>query len=148
MWYGVERTFKCKRCGWCCKNVVIDVSHSDITSWIATAKFDALQETSFIDNYPSKGKGGFYIAKTAFNPKQPCPFLKNDVCIIYDYRPISCRDFPTASNLEMLKCEGTKEFRFSEEAVMEVKKRQLADFKMAWEGRDNLLRILVLARDT
>jgi len=138
--------FECQRCGWCCRNIVINVAHSDIIRWLNEGRVDILREVSFIDNYRNdKGKDetGFYIAKTAFNPKQPCPFLVDGVCGIHDTSPVACKDFPLASK-EMPDCPAFEEQ--SEDIRDKIKKRQYEDYKKAYLERAELLKIITMAR--
>jgi len=149
-------TFQCRRCGWCCRNVVINIAYSDIVRWFNEGRNEILQEVSFIDNYPKKGTGGFYIAKTSFNPKQPCPFLGSEnglaVCSIYETRPIVCRDFPYGRDIKTttaMSCAMYPEPHFILDRTIcrQVKKRQFRDFKMAFDNRRQLLNILIVARN-
>lgn len=143
--------FNCQRCGWCCEQIVIDVSQSDIHRWVRAGRFDILKEISFINNYPRKGTGNFYIAKTTFNPKQPCPFIakENGVksCAIQDIKPRACRDYPWSCT----KMEGCP--AFSEIQNKNLSKRnqvlqsQRKDFKKTFFNRKELLHILVRARN-
>lgn len=129
-------TFECQRCGWCCRNVVINISHLDITRWFNQGRNDILREISFINNYPHKNTGGFYVAKTTFNPKQPCPFLKGNVCTIHGTKPKACGDYPLASQCPNYNGEKSEALR----------QEQLRDFKLAFDNRNQLLKILVMAR--
>lgn len=132
--------FKCQCCGWCCKNVVINVCYSDIMRWEKEERLDILREISYIDNYKKVGNG-FYIAKTAFNPKQPCPFLKDGLCSIYATRPLSCKDFPLG--VKKSECPA---FVFDSEAYKEIVKNQRDDFRRSYENSKELFEILVKAR--
>lgn len=137
--------FACRRCGWCCRNLTINVSYSDIIRWFNMGRNDILHEVSFIDNYPKNNTGGFYIAKTVFAPKQQCPFLENNVCEIYETRPLSCKDFPLGHKNEP-SCEGSKGFCFSKTVEAQIKQKQSRDFRIAHNNRKLLLKILVVAR--
>jgi len=110
--------------------------------WSNDGRNDILQEISFIANYPRKGVGGFYIAKTAFNPKQPCPFYDGK-CKIYDTRPMACRDFPLASSGNGV-CEAY--VKPPKIVVREIKRRQKKDFKQANQQMHSLLKIITEAR--
>ena len=100
---------ECKRCGRCCKELPIDIGHSDITRWNRERRTDILKEVSFLNNFPSKGYGGFYIEKTLLKSdreKKPCPFYIKSECSIYSTRPMVCKDY---------SCEGDrKEFETSQ----------------------------------
>ena len=143
--------FSCQKCGWCCENIVISVSYSDIHKWFEAGRFDLLQEVSFIANYPRKNTGGFFIAKTAFNPKQPCPFLvkENGVgsCSIQDIKPRACKDYPWSHD-KMEGCPAFPEVQGKNLSVRkQVFKSQYKDFKKAFFNRAELLHILTKARN-
>lgn len=140
--------FQCQRCGWCCKNVVINVSYSDIVRWLHQERNDVLKEISFINNYPRKGTGGFYIAKTTFNPKRPCPFLEDgetSICKIYDTRPVACRDAPLGYT-KFYGCPAFNKTEIPEATRNKIKKRQYQDFRKAHNNWKQLLNILVETR--
>lgn len=140
--------FKCQRCGWCCKNVVINVSYSDIIRWWKEKRYDILKEISYLANYGKMGDG-FYIAKTTFAPKQPCPFLRENSCTIHDTRPLSCKDFPKAhakNEKQKIKCPARKNFELDRENLYLLKKKQVIDFKKAEENKEKLLKILIDSR--
>lgn len=94
--------FICQQCGKCCRELPIDVMPSDLDRWHHERRDDILMEVIFMDNFPHKNTGGFYIEKTLLRkdrPKQPCPFLdENNLCSIYDTRPKVCRDYPLGYN--------------------------------------------------
>ena len=139
---------RCRRCGKCCENLVINVCYSDIIRWFNNGRNDILQEVSFINNYPKNGTGGFYITKTALNPKQACPFLitESDIitCSIHDTKPKACIHFP-ASSEKVDFCLVSKVS--SKETREQLKKDQRKDFKMAHDNWQSLLAILVQARN-
>ena len=138
--------FTCQQCGWCCRNVVINVSHSDITRWFHEGRWDILREVSFIDNYPKKNTGGFYIVETVRNPKKPYPFLKNNSCSIHDTKPVACKDAPYGySNFP--NCPAF------DEAIDDIKKhypevtrRQRKDFYQAFKQHRHLINLLAYVR--
>ena len=109
-----------------------------------------MREVSWINNYPKENTGGFYIAKTSFNPKQPCPFLVNEngksACLIHDTLPKACRDFPVS-------CDGKEDIpgcvgyvKASKYVRKLIKKDQYRDFKKAFDNRGSLTMVLVSAR--
>jgi len=138
----IHEQFNCQQCGWCCRNIVINVAYSDIIRWQKENRSDILCEVSFLANYPKAKVGGFYFHKTAFNPKQPCPFYK-DGCIIYETRPVACQDYPLASS----EPEGcTAYVKPQRRTVRRIKQRQFKDFKKANQRLPFLLKILKHAR--
>jgi len=140
---------KCKRCGWCCKNIVINVAHSDIIRWVRQDQRDVLEAISFIDNYPKKGTGGFYIRETALNPKRPCPFLKyNDKlssCSIHSTKPLACKDAPLGYD-SFSNCPAFDSQTIDKEVQDRIKTNQHKDFKLAYTNQGQLLVILTKMR--
>ena len=136
--------FHCRRCGWCCKHIVINVAYSDILRWFHGGRFDILREVSYIDNYPKKGLGGFYVAKTAFKPKQACPFLtKQNLCGIHETKPRACRDFPYGHQ-RIVECPAWGDVKYT--ATPRDVKAMRRDFKRAYDERHNIHRLLMEAR--
>jgi len=94
-------TFKCKQCGWCCKNKAINISYSDIMRWKEENRINVLKEVTLIDIKDNKDTG-FYFLKTIGKNRQPCPFLIDKdgfpSCSIYYSRPMACRDYPLAND--------------------------------------------------
>lgn len=139
--------FECIQCGKCCKEIIINVSYSDIIRWYKTKRYDILSEVSFINNYPKKNTGGFYIAKTTFNPKQPCPFLdKDNLCTIHDTKPRACKDAPIG-NLTFKVCPVFDPNDIPDRLRNRVRHDQEQDFKLAFKKYLYLLDLLHKARD-
>jgi Fe-S-cluster containining protein len=137
---------ECNQCGRCCKEVTINVSQTDILRWKEEDRTDILKEVSWVNNYPRKNTGGFYIAKTTFNPKQSCPFYKDDVCSIHDTKPKACKDYPFSQSRIFPEC-----FLFELEGKFilrreKIKKSQYKDFKKAFDNQGRLMPILIEAR--
>jgi len=140
--------FTCQMCGNCCREVTINVCASDIRRWLHEKRSDILLHISFIDNYPFKGTGGFYVAATTFAPKQPCPFLGEDsLCGIHDTKPRACSDFPYGHDV-WGPCPAWKEieYRVNRRKHERVKRDQLKDFKDAHMNRNYLLKKIIEAR--
>lgn len=77
----------CKMCTNCCKEVQPVLDSDDIEklsrgSGISVALFKSKYLTEDSDS-----------KEYTFN-KKPCPFLKNNLCSCYAYRPRDCRDYP------------------------------------------------------
>ena len=137
---------ECQKCGECCRTFPIDVTYNDIMRWEASDRKDILREVSFINNYPEKGYGGFYIEKTLRNPKQSCPFLREDnTCHIYGTHPLVCEDFPFSHDKKCC-CPAYNPEEFSPNARSEINERQEKDFKKANENFNQMMAILVKAR--
>jgi len=116
--------------------------------WWEEKRYDILKEISFLKNY-GENADGFYIAKTTFNPKQPCPFLKDNLCSIHDTEPISCKDFPEAHakhEKEKIEFPARKDFDLDKEKLVKLKKEQALDFKKAEKNKEYLFKLLIDSR--
>jgi len=77
----------CRSCANCCKTLSPIVKHSDIKR---ISKHLGMREMVFISTYLTTDSNNDYIMKSV-----PCPFLlDNNMCSIYDIRPIDCSDYP------------------------------------------------------
>jgi len=138
---------ECQKCGWCCRTFPINIAYSDLLKWIGMGRKDILREISFIDNYPKKGQGGFYVAKTTFNPKQPCPFLTaENQCNIHEIKPITCKNSPTGRK-RYEECYLSQYRRLSKKEEEHLKHLLQNDFQQALNNKDHLLNALILARE-
>jgi len=112
----VKVQFKCRRCGWCCKNKVINILYSDIIRWRNEDRKDILKEVSFIRT-TSGLASGFYFRKTTMPSHKKCPFLdfENDLakCLIQDTKPRCCKNnpeiIPRKDFLKWIGCPAFKE---------------------------------------
>jgi len=123
------------------------VSYSDIIEWHKKNRYDILREVAWINNYPRKNTGGFYITKTVLNPKRPCPFLKKEnrvgACLIQNVKPVACRDAPMGYS-GFKHCKG---FKPSDKKTMKsIQNKHDRDFKEAFDKRISLVQILTEAR--
>lgn len=89
---------ECIGCGNCCRERAISITFSDILRWSDEKRNDILNEVYYMDNYPSKGQGGFYFEKSIpkkEDMKRHCSFLTDEnKCSIHDTKPMSCKDAP------------------------------------------------------
>jgi Fe-S-cluster containining protein len=92
--------FKCHRCGECCK-ISVQVESSDI---IRLADKLKMKSEMFVAKYVWKDP------LTNLNHlEDPCPFLKDKECTVYDARPDVCRVFPFKLHMPVLQdVEGCK----------------------------------------
>lgn len=135
---------ECRRCGTCCKEPIIEVCYGDIIRWKEENRKDVLQEISFLDNYPERGYGGFYIEKSVRKPKQPCPFYIDNLCSIYGTRPMACRDYPYSQSKEKSLCVNISPVdKFFRDML---KKRQQKAFNKSIARYPELMAILVESR--
>jgi len=74
----------CARCGECCRRsdpIVLTPSDIDLLT--------SLLGIQRLGDYVTAKDGRFIFKKT-----KPCAFLQKNKCIIYDHRPLVCRQFP------------------------------------------------------
>lgn len=137
---------ECTRCGWCCDSLPIPLTYSDIMRFIRQGELNILREISYINNYPKRGTGGFYITKTTFNPKQSCPFLDpKKECTIHAIKPKTCKDFPYGLK-QHPECALSCELQPNPSRAQEIQAAQYQDFEQAHLNQVQLLKILVIAR--
>lgn len=137
---------ECTRCGWCCGSLPIPLTYSDIMRFIRQGELNILREISYINNYPKRGTGGFYITKTTFNPKQPCPFLDlKKECAIHAIKPKTCKDFPYGLK-QYPECALSRKLQPNPSRAQEIQAAQYQDFEQAHLNQVQLLKILVIAR--
>ena len=84
----------------CCKRTTLKLTNADIYSILEVRAADALRDATFqnIDG--------------TIQLKQPCRFLENDRCSIYNSRPLGCRLYPVVWNNTVTvdtQCPGHKE---------------------------------------
>ncbi len=72
--------FECERCGECCRTLPISLSWADIE------RLYKMEGESFFDKLDDGAIENCL--------KTPCPYLRNNRCMIYDKRPLVCRVFP------------------------------------------------------
>jgi Fe-S-cluster containining protein len=86
-----KRSFKCLRCGTCCRwpgHVLL--TDQDITR---IAEAIGLSEDAFIEKYTELAANRRQLTLKDIDGHD-CIFLKNDGCEIYAARPDQCRNFP------------------------------------------------------
>lgn len=107
-----KKLIKCKQCGKCCSGITFDktvLTNEDViriekglnSSLEKLVTKERLKEIKINDN----------------NQKiilQPCPFLKENKCSIYKYRPLSCRQYPLycgegTIKIDEINCPAGKE---------------------------------------
>ena len=83
----VSDQIDCTKCANCCKEMKPLLTKKDIKIF---AKGLGTPITSFINDHVENGEDeGEYF----FN-KKPCPFLEENHCSNYDFRPEDCKSFP------------------------------------------------------
>lgn len=100
----METKFECKKCGHCCKHLDEGGATNKLPLWeweVERLK-DLAEEKGIqliiepVDLILDK-KTNRAIC-TQFYLKAPCPFLKENKCIIYKDRPLVCKAFPMVNN--------------------------------------------------
>jgi len=83
----ISSRIDCKKCANCCKEIELGLYKEDIDNFSKGLEISAEQ---FRKRYLVKGEeqGEFYFKE------KPCPFLKNNLCSHYHYRPEACRSYP------------------------------------------------------
>lgn len=84
--HQVMAKIDCTKCANCCKQIKPILSQNDINE---LSKGIGLPAQQLKIQFLKKNKDGDYI----FN-KSSCPFLKDNLCTQYNYRPKECRSFP------------------------------------------------------
>jgi Fe-S-cluster containining protein len=82
----VSEEIDCTACGNCCKKMQPTLKKKDINKLSISLNITPDQ---FIAKYVNKDKDG----ESKLN-QLPCPFLKNNKCTQYDWRPVDCASYP------------------------------------------------------
>ncbi len=80
--------FDCKRCARCCKEAHVTVDTNDIAR---LSKALNMKRSQFRAEYVGKNEDGDICIN-----RRPCPFLKRNLCTLYESRPDSCREYPAS----------------------------------------------------
>ena len=83
----VTSKIDCTRCANCCKKVEPLLDSKDVER---LAAFLDITSNDFCERYlvESDEESGFHFKSL------PCPFLKDNLCTVYDARPHDCRSYP------------------------------------------------------
>lgn len=87
LYQKVSSEINCRKCANCCKEIQPVLDEEDIESFSRGLGITVIQ---FKDQYLVKDDES---EKFKFN-KKPCPFLKDNLCSYYNYRPKACRSYP------------------------------------------------------
>jgi len=83
----ISSQIDCTKCANCCREIQIGVDKEDIKNF---SKGIGISAEKFRKRYLVEGEEtGEFIFK-----EKPCPFLKNNLCSQYIYRPKVCRSYP------------------------------------------------------
>lgn len=92
----VEKAIDCTQCANCCRHGAVTVTDADIEAVAAYLNIPA-SEVVRLHTAPDPAEPGQRIL---INTGNACTFLDGSLCVIYDARPRSCREFPYASHRE------------------------------------------------
>ena len=94
-----DKVFKeidCLDCANCCKSIPPIINETDSRR---IAKYLGMKVTEFKDKYVTLDEDMDMVMN-----QSPCPFLQADnKCLIYEYRPKSCREYPYTEDYEFTK---------------------------------------------
>lgn len=99
----------------CCHNIHIYLTPYDV---LRMKRLLGLSSAEFLNLYtlPDVIPGTelpIPVLKTLDEPDNPCPFVRKDGCIIYEYRPVSCRYYPIGAGIFHNRDEATNERFFA-----------------------------------
>lgn len=83
----VSQQIDCTACANCCKTITPTFKPSDIQR---IAKHLSLSNDDFTAKFLHEDRD---VGGLTFRTK-PCPFVKNNICTVYQHRPRDCRSFP------------------------------------------------------
>ncbi len=89
----VFQEIDCLDCANCCTSIPPIVNRTDASR---IAKHLGMKVTQFQNEYLHQDEDGDMVMNTS-----PCPFLQKDhTCLIYEFRPRACREYPHTDNFE------------------------------------------------
>ncbi|MDD3803072.1 MAG: YkgJ family cysteine cluster protein [bacterium] len=90
--YGeLKKIIKCEECGECCREIIVVFEDEDLNKLAEAVKEDRKTlEKRLFQKYE---KFNCFVMN-----QSPCPFQKENLCTVYDYRGTECRDFPYLEN--------------------------------------------------
>jgi len=83
----ISSEIDCKQCANCCREIQPILSEEDIRLF---SKGVGLSVDKFTAQYLAPVKNS---SELSFK-RQPCPFLKENLCVNYEHRPRDCRSYP------------------------------------------------------
>jgi Fe-S-cluster containining protein len=139
----METSFKCTKCGACCRELVICITYSDIKRWVKQNRTDILRQVTFTRGAPQGD--GFYFEQTITAPKKPCLFLIDDQCSIHETKPVCCKDAPD-SLTKFDVCPVWDSSYINKNLLKKIKTKQDKDFKKCVINFKELLEVTIKAR--
>lgn len=85
VWAGID----CTKCANCCKEVHPTFSEEEVDR---LARRLAMTRERFIETYLQRSE--LYSDNPWTTRTTPCPFLKDNLCSVYEYRPADCSGYP------------------------------------------------------
>lgn len=85
VWAGID----CTKCANCCREVKPRFNEEEVDR---LARRFAITRQQFIDNYLERSEP--YSDKPWTTRSTPCPFLKDNLCSVYEDRPADCSGYP------------------------------------------------------
>lgn len=83
---NVAAGIDCTKCANCCKSLTVAINYQDMSAIADTLEIEVqVFKSRFMKKESDKG--------LVLNRK-PCPFLKNNLCSVYENRPATCRTYP------------------------------------------------------
>ena len=83
----ISSEIDCKQCANCCREIQPILNEEDVSRF---SRGLGLSVDEFTAQYLAPVKGS---SELQFN-RQPCPFLKENLCGNYEHRPEDCRSYP------------------------------------------------------
>lgn len=121
----VAQKIDCTRCGNCCKALTIVPKPQDIRRLAEGLELDPYQ---FKIKYLKKDHEGDLVFK-----QRPCPFLKNNMCSVYEHRPDTCRSYP---HLEKAHMAGRGWYILNNTVVCPIVYHTYELLKSYWKFKD------------
>jgi Fe-S-cluster containining protein len=91
----VSREIDCTKCANCCKTVSPVLKPADVKRLAKHLELSVDEfRSQFLTDHP-KGEGSVFR-------NRPCPFLQDNLCTVYDYRPNDCRSYPHLHKKEFI----------------------------------------------
>jgi len=87
----ILKNYNCTKCGFCCKKTNLFLTNDELKVICDKLK---IREESI---KTKKGYNNYLILDT------PCPFLKNNICTVHEFRPYVCRVFPFSCGIISLQ---------------------------------------------
>ncbi|MGA7925445.1 MAG: YkgJ family cysteine cluster protein [Candidatus Sulfotelmatobacter sp.] len=85
VWAGID----CTTCGNCCREMNPSFSEEEVDR---VAQRLGMERQQFIETYLERSEAG--REKLWQTRATPCPFLKDNLCSIYEHRPADCSGYP------------------------------------------------------